>query len=56
MEGIKGKGHREVRLFPNQAEVISSLQKILKAGDVLVTLGAGDVWKIGQEIVSTTGS
>jgi len=56
MEGIKGKGHREVRLFPNQAEVISSLGEILKAGDVLVTLGAGDVWKIGQEIVSTTGS
>ena len=56
MEGIKGKGHREVRLFSNPAEVISSLQKILKAGDVLVTLGAGDVWKIGQEIVSTTGS
>jgi len=56
MEGIKGKGHREVRLFSNQAEVISSLQEMLKAGDVLVTLGAGDVWKIGQEIVSTAGS
>jgi UDP-N-acetylmuramate--alanine ligase len=56
MEGIKEKGHREVGLFSNQAEVISSLQEILKAGDVLVTLGAGDVWKIGQEIVSTAGS
>jgi UDP-N-acetylmuramate--alanine ligase len=56
MEGIKGKGHREVRLFSNKAEVISSLQEMLKAGDVLVTLGAGDVWKIGQEIVSTAGS
>jgi UDP-N-acetylmuramate--alanine ligase len=56
MEGIKEKGHREVRLFSNPAEVISSLQEMLKAGDVLVTLGAGDVWKIGQEIVSTAGS
>jgi UDP-N-acetylmuramate--alanine ligase len=56
LEGIKGKGHRETRLFSQPAEVISCLQEILKAGDVLVTLGAGDVWKIGQELVSTTGS
>ncbi len=56
LEGIKEKGHREARLFSNRAEVIPSLQEHLKPGDVLVTLGAGDVWKIGQEIVSTTGS
>src|SRR5207244_8918050 len=24
------------------------LQKILKPGDVLLTLGAGDVWKVGE--------
>ena len=52
MEGIKGKGHREVRLFSNQSEVIPSLKEILRPGDVLVTLGAGDVWKIGQDLVS----
>lgn len=56
LEGIKGKGHREARLFSHPAEVISSLQEILKAGDVLVTLGAGDVWKIGQELISSKGS
>ncbi len=56
LEGIKEKGHRDTRLFSNRAEVIPALQGLLKAGDVLVTLGAGDVWKIGQEIVSTTGS
>lgn len=56
LEGIKEKGHREARLFANRAHVIPSLQGLLKAGDVLVTLGAGDVWKIGQELVSTTGA
>jgi UDP-N-acetylmuramate--alanine ligase len=54
MEGIKGKGHREVRLFSNRADVIPSLREILRPGDVLITLGAGDVWKIGQEFVSQT--
>lgn len=56
LEGIKEKGHREARLFANRADVIPSLQGLLKTGDVLVTLGAGDVWKIGQELVSTTGA
>ncbi len=56
LEGIKEKGHREARWIPDRGEVIPSLLKMLKAGDVLVTLGAGDVWKIGQEIVSTEGA
>jgi UDP-N-acetylmuramate--alanine ligase len=54
MEGIKGKGHREVRLVSDRAQVIPSLREILRPGDVLVTLGAGDVWKIGQDLVSQT--
>ncbi len=56
MEGIKEKGHREVRLISNRADVIPSLKEILRPGDVLITLGAGDVWKIGQDLVSQTGA
>jgi UDP-N-acetylmuramate--alanine ligase len=56
MEGIKEKGHREVRLISNRTDVIPSLKEILRPGDVLVTLGAGDVWKIGQDFVSQAGA
>jgi UDP-N-acetylmuramate--alanine ligase len=56
MEGIKEKGHREVRLFSNRTDVIPSLREMLRPGDVLVTLGAGDVWKIGQDFVSKPGA
>lgn len=56
LDGIKEKGHHEVRMFPDRAQVIPALLNLLKAGDVLVTLGAGDVWKIGQELVSETGT
>jgi UDP-N-acetylmuramate--alanine ligase len=55
MEGIKEKGHHEVRLFSDPSDLLSYLRKFLKAGDVLVTLGAGDVWKVGQELVSGKG-
>ena len=56
MEGIKEKGHREVRLISDRTDVIPSLKEILRPGDVLVTLGAGDVWKIGQDLVSQAGA
>jgi UDP-N-acetylmuramate--alanine ligase len=56
MEGIKGKGHREVSLISNRADVIPFLKEILRSGDVLVTLGAGDVYKIGQDLVSPSGT
>jgi UDP-N-acetylmuramate--alanine ligase len=55
VEGIKEKGHREVRLISDRTDVIPSLKAILRPGDVLVTLGAGDVWKIGQDLVSQAG-
>jgi UDP-N-acetylmuramate--alanine ligase len=56
MEGIKEKGHHEVRLFSDRSDLLSYLKAFLKAGDVLVTLGAGDVWKVGPELVSGKGS
>jgi len=39
----------EVLTLTNAAE---ALRKILQPGDVLLTLGAGDVWKIGQELLN----
>ncbi len=56
MDGIKEKGHREVRMISNRDDVIPLLKEILQPGDVLVTLGAGDVWKIGQDLVSSAGT
>jgi UDP-N-acetylmuramate--alanine ligase len=56
MEGIKAKGHHEVRLFADRANLLSYLPEFLKPGDVLVTLGAGDIWKVGQELVSGKGT
>jgi len=35
---------------------LSNLIEELKPGDILLTLGAGDVWKIGEEFLRTTSS
>ena len=50
-EGIRNHGHKEVVYLPDRDETIAYLLKTLKAKDLLLTLGAGDVWKIGREVL-----
>ncbi len=51
-EGIKMYGHKEVVYVEGFKKAVSYLKKILKEGDVLITMGAGDVWKVGEQILS----
>jgi len=52
-EGIKAHGHKEVLYSEGQEDAIAYLRENLKPGDVLLTLGAGDVWQVGTEILKT---
>jgi UDP-N-acetylmuramate--alanine ligase len=52
-EGIKAHGHKEVFYSEGKEDVIAYLKENLKPGDVLLTLGAGDVWKVGLDILKT---
>jgi UDP-N-acetylmuramate--alanine ligase len=49
-EGIAGHGHRDVHYCPDAEAVSSHLQKNVRPGDLVLTLGAGDVWKIGESL------
>jgi len=42
-------GHKEVHYVPEKKNVPSFLQKIVKKGDIVITMGAGDIWKYGEE-------
>jgi len=46
---IKKHGHRDVMYAPDFPAALQALQAKLQEGDLLLTLGAGDVWKIGEE-------
>ncbi len=50
-EGISAHGHKEVIHVRSFKASASCLKKTLKKGDILVTLGAGDVWKVGEDIL-----
>jgi UDP-N-acetylmuramate-alanine ligase len=32
-------------------DAVARLKKDLKSGDILLTLGAGDVWKVGEQVL-----
>lgn len=51
-EGIRAHGHKKVIYMDGFEETSLYLKEILKEEDILLTLGAGDVWKIGEEILN----
>ncbi len=55
-EGIKAHGHKDATFKRGVKEVLDHLSHSLDANDVVLTLGAGPVWKIGEEIIRSIGS
>jgi len=51
-EAIKAHGHKDAHYCKDFPAAIRLLKKVLKPGDILLTLGAGDVWKIGMQILT----
>ncbi len=51
-EGIRAHGHKDAVFAEDFKSALSYLKDTLKQGDILLTLGAGDVWKIGEKVLS----
>jgi len=51
-EGIREYGHKDVTYIPNKKEIAEHLLRILKPGDLVITLGAGDITQIPDELLS----
>jgi len=50
LKGIKDAG-KDAEYIKERADAVKYLAENLKSGDTLLTLGAGDVWKIGEELI-----
>jgi UDP-N-acetylmuramate--alanine ligase len=55
VERIRRHGHRDVSFAADFAGARQVLLDRLRSGDLLITLGAGDVWKIGDEFLHRAG-
>ncbi|MEM1041086.1 MAG: UDP-N-acetylmuramate--L-alanine ligase [Bacteroidota bacterium] len=60
IEGVTGKaladltsryGHRDVRFVPDTSDLPSFLREVTRPGDLVLTMGAGDVWTCGEEFL-----
>jgi len=51
VEGIRAHGHKEVEFVPELARVPEFLEPRLQEGDLVVTLGAGNVWQAGEALL-----
>jgi UDP-N-acetylmuramate--alanine ligase len=50
-ERIIAHGHKQVRWADGIAAAAAELKALLSPGDLLLTLGAGDVWKVGAKLL-----
>lgn len=49
--GIREHGHRDVTTVKNHEEALAELARRVNQGDMVITLGAGDVYKIGEQLL-----
>jgi len=50
-QGIKAHGHKEAVYSPGQEETLSTLLSIVTSGDLVMTLGAGDIYELGGRLL-----
>lgn len=60
IQGINGElianaaqefGHKQVFYVPDKQNVPDFLMKIKQEGDIIITMGAGDIWKFGEAFI-----
>ncbi|MDA3787219.1 MAG: UDP-N-acetylmuramate--L-alanine ligase [Desulfobacula sp.] len=50
-EGIRKHGHKEVAYAPDFNQALSMITHKAKKGDVVLTLGAGDIYTLGEKLL-----
>jgi UDP-N-acetylmuramate--alanine ligase len=50
-EGVAGHGHRGVTFVADKGSLASEVLRVVQSGDMVLTMGAGDVWRVGEEIL-----
>ncbi|MCK4893042.1 MAG: UDP-N-acetylmuramate--L-alanine ligase [Calditrichia bacterium] len=51
-ETAQSLGHRDVHYVADKKDLPAYVAELAKAGDMVITLGAGDIWKYGELLVN----
>jgi UDP-N-acetylmuramate--alanine ligase len=52
MQQIAAHGHHDLHFCPGQEEMIEKLTAMVEPNDVVITLGAGNVWQVGESLLA----
>lgn len=50
-DSIRSQGHKDVHFVPEKGDLSRHLESIVRPGDVVLTLGAGNIWQVGEELL-----
>ncbi|MBL7212959.1 MAG: UDP-N-acetylmuramate--L-alanine ligase [Desulfobacteraceae bacterium] len=50
-QGIKKHGHKEVIFCDQEEEVLSTILSVVRPGDLVITLGAGSIYGVGDRLL-----
>lgn len=56
IEAAKKFGHKNTIYVQNKNDVPQVLNSIIQKGDIIVTMGAGDIWKYGEKFIQSLES
>ena len=51
-EAIRQHGHKQVYYLPDRAALREFVEDQAEATDLILTLGAGDIYRLGHEMIS----
>ena len=54
-EAARDRGHRQVVFHPDKETLAESLVDLSRPGDLVVTLGAGDIYRVGEKFLELLG-
>jgi len=50
-EGLREHSHKDVTYIAGKKEIVEHLLRVITPGDLVITLGAGDIWQVADELV-----
>ena len=55
VSAAKQFGHKEALYVRDKSQVVHALREITRPGDIVITMGAGDIWKYGEQFLKSIG-
>jgi UDP-N-acetylmuramate--alanine ligase len=49
-ERVRARGHRQVEFVPERDAVAARVAALMRPGDMVLTVGAGDIYKVGHAL------